>query len=824
MSSKNKGLTKLINKLGLTKQAMILPSHTSTGAPGTSVGTQGWRQEQQQRENNQERVPADPQRVVANGYRMVVDKENGFIYFIRTKPDINAETYKMESRLVQEHLSQNEEYNSLNLSDPQQRQRALAIRRQVYAQVKEEVKTPEMQQAIRTNAEAAVGKPLTYQDVNADKSDRGLAFDDETLSPIRDYYNSLDKPLHRTHRSLGADDIPVMVSDESLNGMLRQTSSDAKLTPEMISLQLLNNGRARQIALDMQSLDPYIDSDVYWGWDEDVTKLNTFRKDEARNHFKALPQQYLDAILTSTTLPAEQKAAILQGIGYDENDTSTALQNIEDHLRAKAELAYQQSRAFEYAFRDANGNYNLEGNAAGSKGLFNGASTGEQIVMPGIGELVEHINSGSKDPIPPKATANIALAMAHSQVAPGAMQWYRTNFNRDNLMQSDFAEELQNSTLGKTVNFANEMGQWGLNRIADTGYNGYKYVTDWDNHTWKSDVARDSLTPWLDPLKPTNLGVMAGDVLTGGTVAQMLQGIEAQGVRDMTIPSLLGTNDLPLSDNDNLRRLTPQTAQDAMTLKTIYAPGREWHDDGQVDTVLGAVGTALIPFGAASKPATTAAGTAGRSLLGSAARGAANHVVQPWVHGVNIRNWRSLYRAPFVLTDPLSLQPRSVANISQQVLAGQRAQMPNLTGEYYDKKFNLTGSAFRQPFEDYHDITGVRNKVLAQKNAQHLAQVEAAQESERAAANHTQYRPIDSNKPTTSIKSTTNPSAKSTTQNSDSFSQYAPWALAGVGALGLGALALSSTNRKRQRQEEEEEYRRRYLYSMSPRYRKKYMY
>jgi hypothetical protein len=53
---------------------------------------------------------------------------------------------------------------------------------------------------------------------------------------------------------------------------------------------LLNNGRARQIALDMQSLDPYINSDVYWGWDEDVTKLNTFRKAEARNHFRALPQ------------------------------------------------------------------------------------------------------------------------------------------------------------------------------------------------------------------------------------------------------------------------------------------------------------------------------------------------------------------------------------------------------------------------------------------------------------------------------------------------------------------------------------------------------
>jgi hypothetical protein len=92
------------------------------------------------------------------------------------------------------------------------------------------------------------------------------------------------------YKGLGDDDIPVMVSDESLNGMLSQTSSEAKLTPEMISLQLLNNGRARQIALDMQNLDPYINSDVYWGWDEDATKLNTFRKEEARNHFKALPQ------------------------------------------------------------------------------------------------------------------------------------------------------------------------------------------------------------------------------------------------------------------------------------------------------------------------------------------------------------------------------------------------------------------------------------------------------------------------------------------------------------------------------------------------------
>jgi hypothetical protein len=43
--------------------------------------------------------------------------------------------------------------------------------------------------------------------------------------------------------------------------------------------------------------------------------------------------------------------------------------------------------------------------------------------------------------------------------------------------------------------------------------------------------------------------------------------------------------------------------------------------------------------------------------------------------------------------------------------------MPNLTGEYYDDEANLTGSVFRHPFEDYHDITGVRNKVSASQNA-----------------------------------------------------------------------------------------------------------
>jgi hypothetical protein len=40
----------------------------------------------------------------------------------------------------------------------------------------------------------------------------------------------------------------------------------------------------------------------------------------------------------------------------------------------------------------------------------------------------------------------------------------------------------------------------------------------------------------------------------------------------------------------------------------------------------------------------------------------------------------------------------------------------------------------------------------------------------------------------------------------------------------LGALALSANNRDRYKEEEEEEYRRRYFYSRSPRYRKKYMY
>jgi hypothetical protein len=122
-------------------------------------------------------------------------------------------------------------------------------------------------------------------------------------------------------------------------------------------------------------------------------------------------------------------------------------------------------------------------------------------------------------PKPPKSTANIALAMAHSQVAPGAMHLYRTNFNRDNLMQADFADELRNSTFGNIVDFPNEAGQWVLNRVADTGYNGYKYVTDWDNHTWKSDIANDSIKSFGDLGKPTNLGIMVGDVLTGGTVA-----------------------------------------------------------------------------------------------------------------------------------------------------------------------------------------------------------------------------------------------------------------------------------------------------------------
>jgi hypothetical protein len=131
-----------------------------------------------------------------------------------------------------------------------------------------------------------------------------------------------------------------------------------------------------------------------------------------------------------------------------------------------------------------------------------------------------------------------------------------------------------------------------------------------------------------------------------------------------------------------------------MVLKNIYAPGRLWNDDGEIDTTFGIIGTALLPFGAYTKPATAAANVAAKgvattaataaakgvatnaakeiattstakSLLNAAAKGSAKHVVskgkdiaQYWKRGFNFKDWSlptPIVRAPFVLTDPLNL-------------------------------------------------------------------------------------------------------------------------------------------------------------------------
>lgn len=840
MSSKSKGLNKLINKLGLTKsqhltkEATIVPSMTATGVPGSgeyAVGTQGWRQDQASKPA--EIQEADPLRVAANGYRMVIDNQNGFIYFIRTTPDIPAETEKAIDEIRDQYLANNQEYNNLDPNNPEAKKRIQDIRREAYALAKEQVKDPKIQAAIARRAQAAVGKPLTYQDINNDASDRGMVFNDESLQPINQMYASYGKPLHGKY-NLGDNDLPVMITDESLDGMLSQHKSDTKLTPEMISLQLLNTGRARQIALGMQNLDNAVKSDMYFGWDDDPTYLNTFAKEEAKKHFKALPQQYLDAILT---LPEKEREAILQNIGYDPKDTSKALATIESHLQAKANLAYEQSRAFDYVFRNAAGNgYNFEGSTPGSKGLFNSSSTGYT-------------------PIQNTPTANVALMLAHSQVAPGAMQWYRTNFDRDNFMQSDIADSVRNSWLGRTADISNEAItaglNWATNGVANLGYNLYQDVTTEGPYKWQNNKFVD-YTPYTSIVKPTNLALGVADGFTGGTISQMGKGIEAGNVRDITLPNLMGASQLNFSENSDLRKMDPETAQNLMVLKNLYTPGRTWDDDGGEDVVMGTIGTATLPFLGAGKVVGNGAKaviTGARVALKNAPKQVLRSGTQSFKNSLKARgkiitddfknlpkdfslknpfNWSP--SSPFgygvmTLTDPFRIGPKTLPGWAFMGNASEKATPVDLTlaSDFYNPETGvMTGSSYQYPYQDYMDITGQRNYTIADYTNTYQEKLKALKEAENAAATHTQYKPIDSNMPTTTIKAPTKPNTTtSTTQNN--FSQYAPYALAGASLLGLGALALNH-NSNNTNKDGLDEYRKRYFYNRSPRYRKMHLY